>query len=70
MSFSATWMDLEITILREVREIQSNMCYHLTVESKIKKDTNTLSYKTETDPQTENQLMITKGKRELEGGIN
>ena len=46
------------------------MCYHLNVESKIKKDTNTLSYKTETDPQTANQLMITKGKRELEGGIN
>ena len=50
MSFTATCMDLEITMLREVRERWSNMWYHLYVESK--KDTNELSYKTEIDPQT------------------
>ena len=35
---------------------------------KKKKDTNELIYKTETDPQNANKLMVTKGGKE--GGIN
>ena len=35
MPFSATWMDLEIVILSEVRERQIS-CYHLYMESKKK----------------------------------
>ena len=34
--FSATWMDLEIIILNEMRKRKTNtICYHLYVESKI-----------------------------------
>ena len=36
MSFTATWMDLEIIILSEVRKRKKNTIrYHLHVESKI-----------------------------------
>ena len=73
MPFAATYMDLEIIILSEVRERQ-NIIYHLYVESK--NDTNALTYKTETDPQTlKTHSWIPKGKDEGVGqmrslGIN
>ena len=52
MPFAATWMDLKIIILSEVRKANI-MWYHLYVESKKKKnDTNELIYKTQTDSQT------------------
>ena len=36
MTFAATWMDLEITILSEVNQRKTNIIwYHLYVESKI-----------------------------------
>ena len=36
MPFAATWMDLEIIILSEVSETETNIiCYHLHVEYKI-----------------------------------
>ena len=50
MPFAATWMDLEVIILNEVRQTEKDK-YHLYVESK-KKNTNELIYKTEIDPQT------------------
>ena len=63
MPFAATWMDLEIIVLRKTNIIW----YHLYVESK--KWTNQLIYKTETDTQTENKLIVTKGeKREVRWG--
>ena len=35
MQFAGTWMDLEIIMLSEVRELDTNIiCYHLHVESK------------------------------------
>ena len=53
MQFAATWMDLEIIILSEVNQTKTNIIwYHLYVESKKKKSTNKLIYKTEIDPQT------------------
>ena len=51
MPFAATWMDLEIIILSEVRLRKTNIWYHLYVESK-KNDTNKLIYRTEIDSQT------------------
>ena len=51
MPFAATWMELEIIILSEVRQRKTNIWYHLHVESK-KNDTNEFIYKTETDSQT------------------
>ena len=44
--FAATWMDLEISILSEVRQI------YITYMWNLKYDTNELIYRTETDSQT------------------
>ena len=52
MAFAATWMDLEIIMLSEVRQQDTNIvCYHLYVESK-KKGYNELLCKTDTDLRT------------------
>ena len=36
MALGATWMQLEIIILREVRKRKTNIIYHLDVECKIR----------------------------------
>ena len=52
MPFAATWMDLEIITVSEVRQRKMNILWcHLHVESK-KYDTNEPIYKIETDSQT------------------
>ena len=61
MPFAATWMDVEIIMLSEVRQWETNTCYHLNVESK-KEDTNKLVCRTETDSQTLQNLWLPKGK--------
>ena len=68
MPFAATWMDLEITILSEVRERQ--ISYDITYMWDLKKnDTNELIYKTEADSQTQKtNLWLPKGKRGWRGG--
>ena len=48
MPFVATWMDLEIMILSEVRERQIYIIYMWN----LKYDTSVLIYKTEKDSQT------------------
>ena len=62
-------MDLEITILSEVREKSYDIiCYHLYLKSK-KDDTNDFIYRTETDSQTsKTNLWLLKGKGEGGGG--
>ena len=51
MLFAATWTDLELIILSEVSQRETNITwYHSCVESK--KSYNELIYKTETDSQT------------------
>ena len=50
MLFAATWMDLEIIILNEVRQRQ--IPYDFTYMWNLKYDTKKLIYKTETDSQT------------------
>ena len=49
MPFAATWMDLEITMLNEVRK--RHISYDITYMWNLKYDTNELIYKTETDLQ-------------------
>ena len=50
--FTATWIDLDIIILREVRQKKTNIkLYHSYVEYNFLNDTNELIYKTELDLQ-------------------
>ena len=52
MPFAATWMDLEIIILSEVSQTKKDKCHDITYTWNLKKDTNELICKTETDSQT------------------
>ena len=63
MPIRATWVNLEIIILSEVRQRDK---YHMiiTYMQNLKYNTIELICKTETDSQIENKLMITKGERE------
>ena len=49
MPFVATWVDLEITTLSEVRQRQTS--YNITYMWNLKKDTNEVICRTETDSQ-------------------
>ena len=61
MLFAATWMDLEINILSKVS--QTNIIlYHSYVEF-LKNDTNELIYKTETDSDIKENLIVIKRER-------
>ena len=51
MPFAATWIDLEIIILSEVKS-ERQIPHDITYIWNLKYDTNELIYKTETDPQT------------------
>ena len=55
------WMDPKNIMLSEVSQRKTNTVYHLYVDSK--NNANESTYKTETDSQTENKLMVTKGER-------
>ena len=61
MLFSAACMDLDTAILSEVSQKKPSIIYYLHVESK-KNDINEFIYKIETDSQTSNKLMITRGE--------
>ena len=69
-AFTATWMNVETIILSEVSQTQKDK-YHITYMWNLKKtpkDKIQLIYKTETDPQTENNYGYQRGKGE-EGRI-
>ena len=64
MSFAATWMDLEIATLSEVRE--GELLYDIFYMWNLKwNDTNEFAYKTETD--AENEFMVAGEKDGREG---
>jgi len=58
-------MDLEIIILSEVSQTETNT-FNITYMWNLKNNTNKLTYKTETDSQT-SKINLPEGKR---GGIN
>ena len=59
MPFAATWMQLEITILINQKEKDK---YHITYMWNLKYDRNAPIQEAETDSQTENRLVIIKGR--------
>ena len=65
MPFAATWMNLKIVIINEVREKDK---YHtgITYVCNLKKDTNELIYKAEIDSQTQTaNLSLPKEKKQV-----
>ena len=65
MLFSEKWMDLEIIVLSEVsqRQISYEITCMWNLKLKKKNDPNELTYRTETDSDTENKLKVTKKDR-------
>ena len=60
MSLAATWMQLEITILNEVRKRQ--ILYDITYLWNLKYNANELIYETETGSDIEKRLVVAKGE--------
>ena len=52
MTFTATWMDLEIIILSEVSQTEKDKYHMISLVCRIKKQKNELIYKTEIGSQT------------------
>ena len=68
MPFPATWMDLEIIILSEVSQTETNVLYHLHMEAKkIMMQRNIFTKQKKTHSHGK-QPMVTKG--EMGGKIN
>ena len=61
MPFAAKWMGLEIVILSKVS--QTNIILHHSYVEFLKNDTNELIYKTETDSDIRENLIVIKWKR-------
>ena len=66
--FAATWMDLEIIILSEVKQDRERQILHdITYRWNLKYDTNELIYEIETD--IEKRLVVAKGEDGWRGWI-
>ena len=61
MPFAAKWIGLEIVILSKVS--QTNIILHHSYVEFLKNDTNELIYKTETDSDIRENLIVIKWKR-------
>ena len=71
MPFAATWTDLEIIILHEVKSDRGRqLSYDITYMWSLKYDTNEPIYNTKTLTDIESKLMDTKAERWGRGGIN
>ena len=62
MSLAATWMDLEIILLSEVSQRQTNIIWSHMWNLIFKNGTNELIYKTTRLTDIENKFMVTKGE--------
>ena len=68
MPLEATWINLEIIILTDVRQTKRNVMYHLHMESEKKKIQMNLFAKRNRSTDLENKLKVTE--RERGWGIN
>ena len=69
MPFAATWMDLEIIILSEVKsERERQIPYDVTYMRNLRYNTNEDIYETETDPQIQRQTCGCQGERGMGEG--
>ena len=68
MPFLATWMDLDIVILIEVSQTKTRS-YNITYMWNLKYDTSELTYKTETDSQTQRKDLLPRRRRLEEGWV-
>ena len=73
MPFATTWMDLEIIILSEISQTETDKYHDITYRQNLKKkDTNEFIYKSETNSQTQRtDLWLPNGKgggRDKSGG--
>ena len=59
---AATWIDLEMIILSDVRQRKTNITWYHVCEI-WKNDTNELIYKTDRPTDVENKLMVPKEER-------
>ena len=69
MPFATTWTDLEGIMLGDMSQTEKDKYHMISFDIIIKNNTNISIYKAETDSQTENKCIVTKGEREW-GGIN
>ena len=61
-------MDLKVILLSEVSQKEKDKCHMISLTCGIQKDvTGELIYKTETDSDTEDKLMVNKWERKGEG---
>ena len=67
--FAATWVDLEVTILSEIKsDKEREIPYDIRYMWNLKYDTNEHSYKAETDSQTQRtELWLSRGRKGWEG---
>ena len=63
MPFSATWIDLETIILSETSQTERQISHDITYMWNLKYNTSELTYKIETNLQTQKtNLLLPKGK--------
>ena len=73
MPFAATWMDLEIIILSEVKQTEKDKYHDMIYMWNLKSDANELIYKTEIESQMQKTNLLLpseRGRNNLEIGIH
>ena len=68
MPFVATWMNLEITILREISQTEKDKYHMISLIQHMVSKYDTKELRKEKQTHTENKRMVIKGEKGGEGG--